>query len=59
MNRFFTSCLGLTCLALFLLTGPLRSQSLNYDPDLKPFYHGVASGDPLPDRVIIWSRVTA
>ena len=25
---------------------------------LKPFYHGVASGDPLADRVIIWTRVT-
>ncbi len=24
----------------------------------KPFYHGVASGDPLKDRVIIWTRVT-
>lgn len=23
-----------------------------------PFYHGVASGDPLPDAVIIWTRVT-
>jgi len=29
-----------------------------YDPALAPFYHGVASGDPLPDRVIIWTRVT-
>lgn len=29
-----------------------------YDENLKPFYHGVASGDPLPDRVIIWTRVT-
>ena len=29
-----------------------------YDDNLKPFYHGVASGDPLPDRVIIWTRVT-
>jgi len=29
-----------------------------YDRELKPFYHGVASGDPLPDRVIIWTRVT-
>ncbi|HEY5691922.1 MAG TPA: alkaline phosphatase D family protein [Cyclobacteriaceae bacterium] len=29
-----------------------------YDQSLKPFYHGVASGDPLPDRVIIWTRVT-
>lgn len=26
--------------------------------DLAPFLHGVASGDPLPDRVIIWTRVT-
>tara|TARA_B100001057_G_scaffold85312_1_gene81128 strand:- start:10056 stop:11534 length:1479 start_codon:yes stop_codon:yes gene_type:complete len=25
---------------------------------LAPFYHGVASGDPLEDRVIIWTRVT-
>jgi alkaline phosphatase D len=29
-----------------------------YDQTLKPFYHGVASGDPLADRVIIWTRVT-
>lgn len=29
-----------------------------YDATLKPFYHGVASGDPLTDRVIIWTRVT-
>ena len=28
------------------------------DPRLEPFYHGVASGDPLQDRVIIWTRVT-
>jgi alkaline phosphatase D len=26
--------------------------------DLYPFYHGVASGDPLEDRVIIWTRVS-
>lgn len=25
---------------------------------MAPFYHGVASGDPLYDRVIIWTRVT-
>ncbi|RFC54238.1 alkaline phosphatase D family protein [Brumimicrobium aurantiacum] len=29
-----------------------------FDPSLAPFYHGVASGDPLEDRVIIWTRVT-
>ena len=29
-----------------------------FDTSLAPFYHGVASGDPLDDRVIIWTRVT-
>ncbi|MCI4668309.1 MAG: alkaline phosphatase D family protein [Bacteroidia bacterium] len=29
-----------------------------YDASMKPFYHGVASGDPLSDRVIIWTRIT-
>ncbi|MEO5716518.1 MAG: alkaline phosphatase D family protein [Luteolibacter sp.] len=29
-----------------------------YNPELKPFYHGVASGDPLPNGVILWTRVT-
>lgn len=29
-----------------------------FNKDLLPFYHGVASGDPLTDKVIIWTRVT-
>ena len=29
-----------------------------YNPKLAPFYHGVASGDPLSDGVILWTRVT-
>jgi alkaline phosphatase D len=29
-----------------------------FEASLKPFYHGVASGDPLADRVILWTRVT-
>jgi len=29
-----------------------------FDARLKPFYHGVASGDPLQERVIIWTRVS-
>ncbi|MCS6819511.1 MAG: PhoD-like phosphatase N-terminal domain-containing protein, partial [Chitinophagales bacterium] len=29
------------------------------DPAYAPFYHGVASGDPLADRVIIWTRITS
>ncbi|MCB0507101.1 MAG: alkaline phosphatase D family protein [Chitinophagales bacterium] len=28
------------------------------DSTIAPFYHGVASGDPLTDRIIIWTRVT-
>ncbi|HHG83611.1 MAG TPA: T9SS type A sorting domain-containing protein [Bacteroidetes bacterium] len=28
------------------------------DSKFAPFYHGVASGDPLSDRVIIWTRIT-
>ena len=28
------------------------------DPALAPFYHGVASGDPLPTSVVLWTRVT-
>jgi alkaline phosphatase D len=32
---------------------------INLNPALRPFYHGVESGDPMPDRVVIWTRVTA
>ncbi len=28
------------------------------DPGLYPFFHGVASGDPLADKVIIWTKVS-
>jgi alkaline phosphatase D len=28
------------------------------DSRFAPFYHGVASGDPMSDRVILWTRVT-
>ena len=28
------------------------------DGAMAPFYHGVASGDPLTDRVILWTRIT-
>lgn len=35
-----------------------KGTALVYDPSLKPFYHGVASGDPTTSSVIIWTRVT-
>lgn len=37
------------------VTDGSRSQ---LNPYMYPFYHGVASGDPLTDRVIIWTRIT-
>lgn len=42
------------------ITAPLPDARFGmfYDESLQPFYHGVASGDPLSDRVIIWTRVT-
>lgn len=36
----------------------VRAEITELEERLKPFYHGVASGDPLTDRVIIWTRVT-
>jgi len=36
----------------------LRSNPEPLRPEWAPFYHGVASGDPLADRVVIWTRVT-
>jgi alkaline phosphatase D len=32
--------------------------SYSMDPQFAPFYHGVASGDALTDKIIIWTRVT-
>jgi len=39
--------------------GPLDPDRLTADAQFAPFFHGVASGDPLPDAVIIWTRVTS
>lgn len=53
MNKFLSLLLFLISITL------LHAQPQQFfNPDYEPFYHGVASGDPLPDRVIIWSRVT-
>jgi len=38
--------------------GPTSPDRIKIDPGLKPFYHGVASGDPQPDHVVIWTRMT-
>jgi alkaline phosphatase D len=42
-----------------ILLGQFKAQtSVTPQECIAPFYHGVASGDPLSDRVIIWTRVT-
>lgn len=38
--------------------GNSSSPARSGDGDTRVFLHGVASGDPLSDRVILWSRVT-
>jgi len=54
----------LSFLSIFLFSALLVfgqsdiSQRSDVNPALAPFYHGVASGDPLADRVIIWTRYT-
>ncbi len=50
--------LALTQSPAVLLNAHAAVGGPGFDPGLKPFYHGVASGDPLADRVIIWTRVT-
>lgn len=46
-------------LLLLLTTSFVWSQQRNsLKMDEAPFLHGVASGDPLTDRVIIWTRIT-
>lgn len=37
---------------------PVNDRYYRLNPILEPFYHGVASGDALTDKVIIWTRVT-
>ncbi|MCF8275831.1 MAG: alkaline phosphatase D family protein [Flavobacteriales bacterium] len=37
---------------------PTHYSRNSLEPALEPFYHGVASGDPLTDAVIIWTRIT-
>jgi alkaline phosphatase D len=44
--------------SLQLLSLSAQHVTKSVKPCLAPFYHGVASGDPLSDRVILWTRYT-
>ena len=48
----------LRLLGLGLLAPAAAPIQANPSPCLPPFLHGIASGDPAPDRLIIWTRIT-
>tara|TARA_Y100000385_G_scaffold283536_1_gene339816 strand:- start:1325 stop:3919 length:2595 start_codon:yes stop_codon:yes gene_type:complete len=56
---------NVACLLVFVFSlfyGELWAQEMADRAVVKsgqaPFFHGIASGDPLPDAVILWTRVT-
>lgn len=42
----------------YIISLVAQEHKISLQTCLKPFYHGIASGDPLPNKVIIWTRVT-
>ena len=57
-----TAVAGTAAAAGWAATRPAHGTTARSDYPLggePPFAHGVASGDPLTDRVIIWTRHTA
>ena len=57
MIRNYILIIAVCCLNIFI-TFSQSDNSSQIDPNLFPFYHGVASGDPLPNAVILWTRYT-
>lgn len=56
-RRAFLARAGLAGAGAVLAAGLPRPVA-HADQTLAPFEHGVASGDPLPDAVLLWTRVT-
>ncbi len=46
------------CFSTYAIDPISITERSTVDTSLVPFYHGVASGDPTPNAVIIWTRVT-
>lgn len=57
-RRTFLRRAGLAGSGALALTALGRRPVAHADEALAPFVHGVASGDPLADRVILWTRYT-
>ncbi|MBI1287717.1 MAG: T9SS type A sorting domain-containing protein [Flavobacteriales bacterium] len=61
MKSLLLSLLSVFSISVFAQqqeVGPTHYSRSALEPELAPFYHGVASGDPLPDAVVIWTRIT-
>jgi alkaline phosphatase D len=58
MKFIFTLSVSLFSLVCMGQKPYLDVLSKFYNPALKPFYHGVASGDPTPEAVVIWTKLT-
>lgn len=61
MTKYLSTGIFLMLVLLFSsinVSGQSFGDRLDLDPQLAPFYHGVASGDPTPTNVIIWTRIT-
>lgn len=58
MKQFFTLLFALAFSVSAFSQNPNDGSRSELDPAKYPFYHGVASGDPLADRVILWTRIT-
>ncbi len=57
-RRAFLRRAGLTGAAAVLVSTGAARPAAAADGDLAPFLHGVASGDPTADSVVLWTRVT-
>ena len=55
-RRAFLRRAGLAGSGAVALTALGRRPVARADEELAPFVHGVASGDPLSDRVVLWTR---
>ncbi len=55
MNQLLLLCFTVL---FFKASDAQHQHRITLDPALRPFYHGVESGDPTPDKVILWTRVT-
>lgn len=56
----FLGVITLALISLFpaMVSAQVAPRNLIVNPQLKPFYHGVASGSPTAGSVVLWTRIT-